>query len=83
MNKICIHFMNNRCTRDDCKFIHDKDICKFLYNNGFCKKKEKCKYKHEINGVSIFKLKSKKKKKRIKNTESFEPDHSIPDMRVW
>lgn len=82
MNKICIHFMNNRCTRDDCKFIHDKDICKFLYNNGFCKKKEKCKYKHEINGVSILKLKSEKKKKRIKNTESFEPDHSIPDMRI-
>jgi len=82
-NKICMHFMRNRCTRDDCKFIHDKDICKFLYNNGVCRKNSECNFKHEINGVSILKLRTEeRKKKRIKNTESFEPDHSVADMRI-
>jgi hypothetical protein len=74
--------MRNKCNRDDCKFIHDSDICRFLYNRAECKKGDECSYKHDIDGFNILQLKTERKKKRVRNTEFFEPDHSITDMRI-
>lgn len=74
--KPCKFFMTGTCKKGNgCNFTHNKDFCKHFYN-GRCKfSKEKCKYSHDF-----IPLKTHIKKK--KNTQSFEPEHSPPDMRI-
>jgi hypothetical protein len=77
--------MTDGCNKVNCKFIHDVNLCKHYYR-GNCKFGEKCKKSHDFkvpsSGPSNKKQSRLHKKKRVKNTESFEPDHSAPDMRV-
>ena len=81
--KICKFFMKGKCNDGDkCKFIHHKNICRDLYFNGLCKRGNSCKYKHEVNGIKFEQFKNKSNKKKKRNTESFEPSHKSPDMRI-
>lgn len=73
--KICKFYMENNCKKgSECKFLHDNNHCKHYYL-GNCKFGNKCKKTHK------FKL-NNKKNKRKKNTQSFKPDISEPDIRV-
>lgn len=72
MENICRDFMENRCKRDNCRFIHDRDVCYHFWKYGECKWGMDCRKKHSVNR-SI---------NRPKNTESFEPNYNPPDMRI-
>ena len=71
---ICKNYINNKCTRINCKFQHIDNICKNYFFNE-CNNNN-CKYSHE------FKFKNNKETKIIKNTESFIPNHSEPSIRI-
>ncbi len=44
--KLCNDFMKKKCTRQNCKFVHNPNICRGWYH-GKCEKKEgECKYLH-------------------------------------
>lgn len=73
-NKPCKFFMKDGCNKVNCNFLHDLTLCKHYYN-GNCKYGSKCKKSHNFEPL-------KKQQRKKKNTESFEPDHSPPDMRV-
>lgn len=75
MEKVCRHFMNGKCERENCKFSHDNSICRQFWKNGTCKFKENCRNKHVKN---IF----KSNKKNQRNTQCFEPMTKPVDMRV-
>lgn len=94
--KICKHYVNNKCTSQNCKFAHIDNIC-VNHFFGVCKR-ENCNFCHDFKlGDSVKQINEKvntdgkndstnkynsKNKTKIKNTESFEPDHSDPDMRI-
>ena len=98
--KICKHYVNNKCTSENCKFAHIDNIC-VNHFFGVCKR-ENCNFCHDFKlgdsvkqinekvnidskNDSTNKYNSKNKnnyKNKIKNTESFKPDHSDPDMRI-
>jgi hypothetical protein len=69
MKKYCKFYIKGKCEKDDCKFIHEDNICR---DNFFskCKLGDNCKFKHVNNN------------NKKKNTESFKPNFSPPDMRV-
>jgi hypothetical protein len=71
--KICKHYVNNKCTNDNCKFQHIDNICRNYFfrecNN------PNCKFDHN------YKLKELQNKTK-KNTESFEPILEAPDLIV-
>lgn len=75
--KICKFFMTGNCKKGvDCDFTHDDNLCKH-YFNGNCKFGDKCKLSHLIKSDN-----KNKNKHRKKNTQSFKPDLTEPDMRV-
>lgn len=79
--KICKFFMNGNCKKGvDCDFTHDDNLCKH-YFNGNCKFGDKCKLSHLIKSDDNNKN-NNKNKHRKKNTQSFKPDLTEPDMRV-
>lgn len=84
---ICKNFMHNNCARDDCKFVHDTSICFHFWKYQRCKFDTSCKKKHmqiyqSTNNMSTHK-ENKKNKKKIRNTESFDPiDKNVTDMRI-
>ena len=76
--KICKFFMEGNCKMNDkCRFLHNINYCKHFYL-GNCKYGDKCKKDHN------FRPRNNKSKKnhRKKNTQSFKPDLSEPDVRV-
>ena len=79
-NKICKFFMTGTCKKGkDCEFIHNDNLCKHFFK-GICKFGDKCKLSHDF---EVPKNNNKKPLKLIKkNTESFEPDHTPPDLIV-
>ena len=75
--KICKFYMSGECKKgENCDFLHNPNFCKHFYNNK-CKYGNKCKFSHEFTP-----LKKNKKHRKKKNTQSFDPDHSPPDMKV-
>lgn len=70
---ICKYYVNNKCTNIDCKFQHIDNIC----HNYFFKEcnRVNCRFSHEY--------KFNQNKKRVKNTETFEPSYAEPSMRVY
>lgn len=78
---ICRFYMTSTCKKGvSCDFIHDDNFCKHYYNNK-CKYGDKCKYSHSFEPNNNNKSK-KKSKHRKKNTQSFDPDLTEPDMRL-
>ena len=72
MTKLCKFFIKGNCKHgENCKFLHDdkkKDIINDKNNN----------LKNNNSKIPN----NKKKIKHPKNTESFEPSHQLPEMRV-
>jgi len=93
--KICKHYVNNKCNSDNCKFLHINNICRdHFFSN--CNKVN-CKFCHDYklgdivntqnsNNIQKFNINNNNNKNnnrhRPKNTESFKPDFSEPDMRI-
>jgi len=85
------HKKNKGCTRNNCKYIHDENLCYFFYK-GECTKDNDCKFNHCVdeNLINNFNTNINKKNntknnayhKHPKNTESFEPNYTSPDMRI-
>lgn len=71
--KICKFFMESKCKKDNCNFLHDERLCKHHFK-GNCKFGDKCNKNHNF--------KPHNKNNRKKNTQSFKPDLSNSDMRV-
>jgi uncharacterized LabA/DUF88 family protein len=45
---ICRNFMHQRCTREDCKFLHDPNICFHFWKYNNCKFDTACKKQHTL-----------------------------------
>lgn len=89
MNSICRAFMEGKCRNPTCPQVHNNQICKFFYFKGECKKGDQCNFLHTKNragkyhGTHKNKEKyNKNKRKRVKNTETFEPSHEPTDLRI-
>ena len=67
MEKVCRDFMERRCSRKNCRFIHDKHLCYNFWKFNNCKFGKDCRKNHFV---------------KIKNTESFAPHYAPADMRV-
>lgn len=88
-DKLCKFYMTTGCSRTNCKFIHDGSLCKRYYR-GECDHSQACKYSHAFDpqtqtdnaNTSKSKRERNNRKHRKKNTQSFDPDHSAPDMRL-
>jgi hypothetical protein len=48
MEKVCRDFMNKRCEREHCRFIHDAKLCANFWKRGTCKWKENCRKNHFV-----------------------------------
>ena len=62
----------------------NQKLCKF-FMNGYCKKGDNCDFIHDKNFSREENYKHRnenKRHRRPKNTETFEPSHKPPDMRV-
>jgi len=80
ITKVCRDFMNPKgCTRDNCKFIHDKKLCARYWKNGSCKFNEYCRRNHFVTDPNkIVNL----PKNKPKNTECYEPITKPVDARI-
>ena len=76
-NKICKFYVKGKCSTENCSFLHQDNICKYYFLEGKCKFQEKCKFSHEFTMV-----KANKKRKHIKNTENFTPNHDKSHMNI-
>lgn len=65
---LCKHYIKGKCTREECKFKHVDNICRAYFFTGLCSKSH-CKFSHDH-------------RETTRNTESFEPNHNEPDLRV-
>lgn len=75
MESICNDFVNKRCSRTSCKFIHDTTVCSHFWKFNSCKFQEKCRFSHISNPRPL--------KKRVKNTETFRPmNKDDVDLRI-
>lgn len=72
---VCKNFMYNKCDRNNCKFIHDKNLCFHFWKFNKCKFNDKCKRSHFI---QTFK---DTRRHKSKNTECFEPMTKPVDLR--
>jgi hypothetical protein len=45
---ICRDFMNKKCTRENCRFVHDTKLCYRFWKNGSCKYGVNCRKHHEL-----------------------------------
>jgi len=84
MNRICRHFMKGYCRNGyRCTDIHDKNLCRNFFFDGKCNRGDTCRFSHKINNkIEHNDDKAYNKKRRVKNTENFEPSHVPPEMRI-
>ncbi|GLE11644.1 hypothetical protein PINS_up024193 [Pythium insidiosum] len=45
---VCRGFMNRKCTKKECKFVHDKQLCGYFWKTGNCKFGEGCRKNHFV-----------------------------------
>jgi len=48
MEGVCRDFMNKRCERDNCRFVHDPKLCANFWKRGTCKWKDNCRKNHFV-----------------------------------
>jgi hypothetical protein len=82
VKNVCRDFMEKRCKRESCKFIHDTSICVRFWKNGSCKYNENCRKKHIANTFSQKLTKDNTRRKKNRNTESWEPLNVPVDARI-
>lgn len=46
IQKLCNDYMNRRCERDNCKFLHDNTVCFYYWRNGECRNGDNCTRSH-------------------------------------
>jgi len=91
MSKLCKFFVKGNCRDgENCKFKHEEGICRNYFFDS-CKV-DNCKFKHtaklEVKKENVGQRegeggrKESRPHRRPKNTETFEPSHKLPDMRV-
>lgn len=83
MDKVCRDFMKQKCSRKNCRFIHDRDLCRNFYKNKTCV--DGCKFSHSVNPALIKLSKDGKqgaKRHKAKNTTDFNPSHEKASMRL-
>ena len=60
----------------------NRRVCRFFLQ-GHCKKGDRCDFSHDVNAKPKMNDRNRPPgRKHVKNTESFEPSHVPPDMRV-
>ena len=79
MDKVCRDFMHNRCTRVNCRFIHDPEVCFHFWKHKNCRNGEQCPKKHYM---VMPQQRERQRHRKPKNTETFEPSHEPPAMRI-
>jgi hypothetical protein len=80
MAKLCKFFIEGKCKKgNECLFKHENNICKEYYFRN-CKFGDQCKFKHVENHIQNTKSRLKKLKKI--NTESFDPSFLPPDAQI-
>ena len=77
MDKVCRDFMNHKCSRNPCNYIHDKNLCYGFWKGGACKWGADCKKNHFVSEEGGNYSGGHKK-----NTTEFEPNYEQCDMRV-
>jgi hypothetical protein len=87
MSKICKFFVKGNCRDGEkCKFKHEEGICRNYFFDT-CRV-ENCKFKHTAklevkkDGENGREKREGHPRRKVKNTETFEPSHKLPDMRV-
>lgn len=46
MERVCRDFMNKRCERDNCRYVHDPKLCANFWKRGTCKWNDNCRKNH-------------------------------------
>lgn len=96
VQKLCNDYMNRRCERENCRFLHDNTVCFYFWKNGECRNGDNCTRSHNsrllnnknVHNDNLNKVKPKRNKdkynknKRVKNTVCFEPMTNPVDMRI-
>lgn len=83
MDKLCKFYIDGKCNKGlNCKFVHVDNICRDYYFKK-CSRVD-CKFIHTNTVTNTTNNNNKKHKNRLVkvNTETFEPNYDIPDMRV-
>lgn len=81
-DNICCDFMEHRCKRENCPFIHDKKLCYHFWKHGHCKWGNECRKNHFPTESLNNPVPQRSKPRRMKNTENFTPSYEPADMRV-
>jgi hypothetical protein len=90
LKSVCRGYMKKKCNSKDCNYIHDTKLCSdFFWNmiktgENNCRFNEKCNKNHFIT-ENINEIKTpinKPRRKKPKNTESWDPIKDPYDMRI-
>lgn len=74
---VCKHYVNNKCTNNQCKYLHIDNICRnYFFNECY---KINCSFSHDY---KLKNLNNSNKQKKVKNTETFVPDNTKPSIRI-
>lgn len=74
---VCKNFMHNKCQRQKCPYIHDKNLCFHFWKFNNCKFNDQCKKSHSINNN----INNSSNRKKPRNTECFDPMTKPVDLR--
>lgn len=93
INTVCKYYVNGNCTNENCRFWHIDNICRNNFYNECTK--PNCRYNHNYkfgekinvrtnNYTSTINKSNNYNNNftKIKNTETFEPSHKEPSIRI-
>lgn len=80
---ICRFYIEGHCKKgDECNFEHVDNVCRNWFSRGHCRHGQNCRFQHIDGERRDRRDRRNNRRPRIKNTETFEPSHEQPDMRV-